>query len=64
MKTVRSISEDSQGNVTGATMTDGTVIDLPADKRFHRSQLASQSRALAEAYGVELPDNPAIPPAE
>lgn len=61
MKKLVAIVEDAAGNVIGA-QTDQGEIRLPAP--IPRSQLASQARALAEAFGVQLPDNPAIPPAE
>ena len=62
MKTVEAIVEDSAGNVIGAALSDGSEVTLPAP--LPRSELASHARALAEAFGVTLPDNPAIPPAE
>lgn len=62
MKTLETLIENGKAEVIGAEMTDGTKIRLPSP--IPRSQLASQARALAEAFGVQLPDNPAIPPAE
>lgn len=62
MKTVAAIVENAAGQVIGAVLSDGAEVRLPAP--IPRSQLASQARALAEAFGVELPNNPAIPPAE
>lgn len=62
MKTLDTIIEDNAGNVVAAGLSDGSVVKLPTP--FPRAELAARSRDLAAAYGVELPDNPAIPPAE
>lgn len=62
MKTVLAIIEDNAGNVVAAALSDGSEVKLPTP--LPRAQLASHARALAAAYGVELPANPAIPPAE
>jgi phage tail protein X len=62
VKTLEAIVEDAKGNVVGAVLSDSTEIRLPTP--FPRAELAARARALAAAYGVTLPDNPAIPPAE
>lgn len=61
MKKLLAIVEDSAGNVIAA-QTDAGEIRIPAP--FPRSELAARARDLAAAYGVALPDNPAIPPAD
>lgn len=61
MKTLLAIVEDAAGNVIAAQTSEGEI-RLPTP--LPRSELASHARALAEAFGVTLPDNPAIPPAE
>jgi hypothetical protein len=62
MKTLVAIIEDNAGNVVAAALSDGSEVTLPAP--LPRSQLAAHARELAEAFGVTLPENPAIPPAE
>jgi hypothetical protein len=61
MKTLLAIVEDSAGNVIGAQTNEGEI-RLPTP--LPRSQLAAHARELAAAFGVTLPENPAIPPAE
>lgn len=61
MKTLLAIVEDDSGNVIGAQTNEGEI-RLPTP--LPRSQLAAHARELAAAFGVTLPDNPAIPPAE
>lgn len=67
MKTFLAVIEDTAGNVTGASVSENGLeqtIQLPPGTVVKRAELASHARALASAFGVTLPDNPAIPPAE
>lgn len=52
MKTIESIIEDAQGNVTGALTSEGIV---PIDTPFPRAELATRARALAQAHGITIP---------
>ena len=61
MKTLVAIVEDAAGNVVAAQTNEGGI-RLPTP--LPRSQLAAHARELAAAFGVTLPENPAIPPAE
>lgn len=52
MKTLESIIEDTDGNVTGALTSEGVVtITTP----FPRAELVSRARALAQAHGITIP---------
>ena len=62
MKTLESIIEDDKATVVGARFSDGSEVKLPTP--LPRAQLAAHARELAAAFGVTLPDNPAIPPEE
>lgn len=62
MKTLETLIENGKAEVIGAEFTDGTRVTLPSP--IPRAELASKARELAAAFGVELPDNPAIPPAK
>lgn len=65
MKTLKYIEEDERGNVTGAIVDDAgkeVVINLPDE--FPRAELATRARDLATSYGIALPANHAIPPAD
>lgn len=61
-KTVSAITEDDQGNVTGCALSDDTVITLPPDERFPRSELRSRALELCARYNVTLPGHPALTP--
>jgi hypothetical protein len=52
MKTLESIIEDSDGNVTGALTSEGVVT---IGQKFPRSQLAARARAMAQAHGITIP---------
>lgn len=59
-RTVAAITEDSQGNVTGCTLTDDSVIELPPEERFPRSALRAKALELCARYNVNLPGHPAL----
>lgn len=63
MKTLESIIEDAQGNVTGALTSQG-VVTIPDP--FPRGELAARARALAQAHGITIPAGllAVLPPAE
>lgn len=64
MKTILGIIEDTDGTVIGAVLSDWSFVMLSSDEQVLRSSLAVAARTLAAKYGVTLPDNPAIPPAD
>jgi hypothetical protein len=57
------IIENPFGIVIGAVLGDGSSIMLTTQEQVPRYQLAAAARTLATRYGVTLPENPAIPPA-
>lgn len=62
MKTLQSIIEDSEGNVTGCSTDSGDVM-LDQSDVVPRAGLASVAVTLAAKYGVTIPDSlkPSVP---
>jgi hypothetical protein len=64
MITIKAIIENQFGVVIGAELSDGSKVILLPDEQVRRAELAGAARTLAARYGVTLPENPAIPPAD